>query len=115
MLPQAEAAYLAALTSARHDADHRLILESLAQMLKRQNRRHEAANYWESLAALSPYSPKPRLELAIYHEWTTGNIPYAIEWTERAQQVVSNWPLSPAQRSELAEIEHRLSRLSSKL
>jgi uncharacterized protein YprB with RNaseH-like and TPR domain len=114
MTSQAEAAYLAALQSARHDADHRLILESLALLLKRQNRREDAAYYWEALAALSPSNPKPRLELAMYHEWTTGSIQQAVDWTQDAHRVISGWPSSVGKQEALSEIEHRLERLLRK-
>jgi hypothetical protein len=115
MASQAEAAYLAAMQSARHEADRTLILESLALLLKRQNRREDAAYYWESLAALSPANPKPRLELAMYHEWTTGNIQQAVDWTQDALHLVSGWPASAGKQEALTEIEHRLDRLLRKL
>jgi hypothetical protein len=114
MLKQAEAAYSAALNAAHHEADRKLILESLALLLKRQDRREEAAIVWEALAALAPSNPLPRVELAKYHEWTTGDLPQAIDWTEAAIQAIQNWPLSPSRQAEQHELQRRLDRLVRK-
>jgi uncharacterized protein len=114
MHEQAERTYLAALQAARYDADHIQILECLAGLLKRQDRRHDAAPHWETLAALAPSDPLPRLELAKYHEWTTGDFAQAITWTESAQQAVMCWPYSPARQTTLDDIQRRLDRLSRK-
>jgi uncharacterized protein len=114
MPEQAEKAYLAALTAARRDADHAVILEHLALLLKRQDRRAEAAPYWETLAALSPSDPMPRLELAKYHEWTTGDIEKAVGWTESALQVLSRWPFTAARQAAEDDIQRRLDRLARK-
>jgi uncharacterized protein YprB with RNaseH-like and TPR domain len=115
MLDRAESAYQAALRAARHDFDRKLIVESLAQFLKHQDRRAEAEPYWETFAALSPASPDPRLELAKYHEWTTGDVGLAIVWTQAALEAVNSWPPSAARQEQLDDIRHRLDRLLRKV
>jgi uncharacterized protein len=114
MPEQAEKAYLAALQAARYDAEHVQILECLASMLKKLDRRHDAAPHWVTLAALAPSDPLPRLELAKYHEWTTGDFAQAIDWTESARRAVMLWPYSPARQTTLDDIQRRQDRLSRK-
>ncbi len=114
MPEEAEQAYLAALQAARYDAEHAQALAGLASLLKRRDRRDEAAPYWETLAALSPSDPLPRLELAKYHEWTTGDLDQALHWTESARQAVAGWPFSPARQAALDDLQRRLDRLSRK-
>ncbi len=114
-LPErAEATYVAALTAARRDAEMAQVLESLAGLLKRQDRRAEAAAHWETWAALMPKADTPRLELAMYHEWHTGDLAKARAWTEDALRVVRGWGYSERRESTAADLQHRLERLDRK-
>lgn len=114
MLDRAEAAYNAALTTARHDHEMALILEGLAGLLKRQDRREEAAAHWQTLSALAPRSEVPRLELAKYHEWYTGDLAQARAWVEDALRAVQSWGPSVRREATLTDLERRLERLERK-
>jgi uncharacterized protein YprB with RNaseH-like and TPR domain len=114
LLDLAETTYRAALKVAQRDRDRIQVLECLALLLKKQDRRVEAESLWQSLAELQPYDPAPRLELAKYHEWTTGDIPQAKRWTESALQAITSGPPTLMQRSILDDIRRRQERLARK-
>ncbi|MEP7285132.1 MAG: ribonuclease H-like domain-containing protein [Chloroflexota bacterium] len=114
MTEQAENTFWAALKAARHDAQHIACLEGLAAMLKRQDRHSDAEPLWEALATLSPLDSAPRIELAKYHEWTTGDFSLAISWTEAAVQANAARPRSFEQQGVQIELNKRLERLQRK-
>jgi len=111
-----EEAYRSALLAAlppdqRDDAYHRLSL-----LLKRQGRKDEASACWQRWSEEWPGMEHviPQVELAKHHEWHTADLRRAIDWTERALQVVRLWPPSPHRDETLAELQHRLNRLLRK-
>jgi uncharacterized protein len=114
MIDQAEQAYRATLSTARHDFDRAITLESLAALYKRQERRADAVQCWESLAALVPSNLTARLELSKYHEWTTGDIGQAMEWTKDALRIVMSGPQTPGRESALDDLMYRMERLKRK-
>ncbi len=114
MADRAEAAYDAALTAARRDAEMTAVLEGYTGLLKKQNRREEAAAHWQTWAILAPRSELPRLELAKYHEWHTGDLAQAQHWVEEALRAVRAWGVSDRRDAMITELEHRLERLQRK-
>ena len=110
----AETAYRLALGGRLSLDDRRLGLMRLAALLKRQNRREEAAACWEQLASFSTEDPEPFVELAKYYEWHAADMRRAIAWTKRALRLVAGWP-DDWRRAEIEdELKHRLDRLKSK-
>jgi tetratricopeptide (TPR) repeat protein len=115
MVDQAEQAYQATLSTARHDFDRAITLESLAALYKRQERREDALQCWESLAKVAPSNLTARLELSKFHEWTTGDIAQAIEWTKDALRIIMAGPQTPGRESALDDLMYRMERLKRKL
>jgi uncharacterized protein YprB with RNaseH-like and TPR domain len=111
-----EEAYRSALSASlppdqRDDAYHRLSL-----LLKRQGRKDEAAACWLRWSQEAPRVDHviPQVELAKHHEWHTADLRQAVDWTERALQMVRLWPPSPRRDDTLTELQHRLNRLLHK-
>jgi uncharacterized protein YprB with RNaseH-like and TPR domain len=115
LIEQAEAVYLSALNAARHDYDRKYCLESLAALYKRLDRHVEAEPLWQAVATICPNDPSPCIELAKYHEWTTGKLEQALTWTEAAQLANVTRLRSFDQQTMQAEIEKRRARLLQKL
>ncbi|MBI4769889.1 MAG: ribonuclease H-like domain-containing protein, partial [Chloroflexi bacterium] len=115
-LTGAEAGYRAALAGDLPTPDRAAALGRLAALLKRGNRRAQAVPLWESLAALAPDDPAPCVELAMYHEWETGD-PYgrAVEWTVAGLLALTYWKKGWRLDKTRAELEHRLARLQRKI
>ncbi len=114
-LPEAEAAYTQALAGSLSLADRREGLTRFAALLKTQARRAEATPLWEQLASFTVDDPLPFVELAKHYEWHALDYARALEWTQRAQKVVTAWPRG-WQRDEAAQaLKHRLERLKLKL
>ncbi len=112
----AEQAYRRALELPQPPAFRAQALRELALLLKRSQRRAEAAQWWEMLAAMErPNDVEPLVELAKYHEWHTGEIEKARAWTLEA--ITRAEGISPLvrRREVLAELAHRLERLERKL
>ena len=110
----AEAAYRLALGSQLDLEDRRLGLTRLAALLKRTNRRAEAAPLWEQLASFSTDDAAPFVELAKFYEWHALDLEQAVAWTKRALKVVAGWPDDWHKAETKTELEHRLERLKGK-
>jgi len=112
----AEDAYLRALDGAVDLLQRSQIMEELALLLKRQNRRAEAAIWWQALTGMNtPRAVEAMIELAKYHEWHTGDLEEARAWTVAAIERVETWPNPYQRQSTLAELHHRLQRLQRKM
>ena len=110
----AETAYRLALSAKLSLDDRRQGLTRLAALLKRQDRRQEAAALWEQLASFSTEDPEPFFELAKYYEWHASDLTQAMAWTKRALRLVAGWA-DDWRRAEIeGELKHRLDRLKSK-
>ncbi|MBN1658423.1 MAG: ribonuclease H-like domain-containing protein [Anaerolineae bacterium] len=109
---RAEAAYTRAASGSRPHVRERA-MHDLATLLKRQERRDEAAAWWASLATAHD-SVEACEELAKHHEWCTGDLPQAAAWTERALTLARAWSPGSSRREILAALEHRLARLQRK-
>jgi uncharacterized protein YprB with RNaseH-like and TPR domain len=89
-------------------------LTRLGFLLKRRERRSEALQVWEQLAHSHTTDVTAHIELAKYHEWHSGDLVQAIAWTLAAQDAARAWPPGPARDAALAELEHRLQRVTGK-
>jgi uncharacterized protein len=86
-------------------------LHTLAALLKRQQRRPEAAQLWRQIAVTSLDSVAAHVELAKYCEWQQGDLGEALTWTQQALSL-----LAGGAEDELhQELEHRRRRLEQKL
>src|SRR5262249_49787895 len=101
--------------ASRHDYDKKCCLESLAGLYKRLDRHAEAEPLWQAIATISPTDPAPCIELAKYHEWTTGKLEQALSWTETALLANTARLRSSDQQTTQAEIDKRRTRLLQKL
>jgi uncharacterized protein YprB with RNaseH-like and TPR domain len=110
----AETAYRLALSGKLSLDDRRQGLMRLAALLKRQNRRDEAAALWEQLASFSTEDPEPFVELAKYYEWHATDLAQAIAWTKRALKLTAGWADDWRKAEIEGELRHRLDRLKSK-
>ncbi len=88
--------------------------EMLATLYKRQGRKAEAVPIWHEMAEKA-FDLSGHEELAKYHEWTTGNLSEALDWTDRALGICSAWPANERRNSSIAEWTHRRGRLLAKL
>lgn len=112
----AERAYRRALEGPQPPAHRALAMRELALLLKRQERRQEAAVWWEALAELDrPNDVEALVELAKYHEWHTGDIEKARAVTMSAITRAGTWTPVYRRREILTELTHRLERLKRKL
>jgi hypothetical protein len=112
---EAEAAYRRALADPLRPEQRRAALAGLAASLKQQERRDEAAIWWQTLADLQPPEIEPYIELAKYHEWETKDLNAALAWTHKARAVAERWRPGYQRTQALAEIEHRRQRLARKM
>jgi uncharacterized protein YprB with RNaseH-like and TPR domain len=111
-----EEAYWRALDSSLPPDARETALRHLALLLKRQERREEAARLWRMWAAEASLDQlSPFVELAKHHEWHAPDLPLAEEWTQQALQRAQAWPPSSRRSLVLADLEHRLNRLQRKL
>jgi uncharacterized protein len=111
-----EAAYRVALERAEADGDRALIFRELGAMLKRLDRRDEAAAIWEEwITSVSGYDITPYVELAKYHEWQTRDYVAARGWAAWAVRTVSQWPPGYLTDEAVSDLSRRLQRLERKL
>jgi hypothetical protein len=109
------AAYRAALNGTLTDADRADVLRDLGFLLKRLERREEAAALWEEwISSVSGDDLTPYVELAKHHEWHTGDLAAARGWAAWALRSAEGWPPGSARDGTLAELRHRLERLERK-
>ena len=113
---EAEAAYCAALSRQLTGDQKPILFQRYAALLKRLDRRAEAAALWEKWADLAEDDPEPCLELAKYYEWETAakDIEQAKVWAARALLGVTHWPRGWRRDEAWKEIQHRLERLGGK-
>lgn len=112
-----EEAYQRALADPLPPEVRERALSRLSFLLKRQDRREEAACLWRTWSEEA--SPDGRLtpfvELAKHHEWHVVDLPLALTWTQQAIERAEAWPPSSRRSRALAELQHRLKRLQRKL
>ena len=54
-------------------------------------------------------------ELAKHHEWQTGDLTLALDWTQKAVEQVRTWSPGIRRRQALDDLAHRQARLQQKL
>ncbi len=111
---RAEAAYRCAIRSDLPQDRLEAALRQLGLLLKRAGRREDAADVWGHLAAVEMDDVWGHVELAKYHEWYTGELEQAADWTRRALSLTGHWSRGMQQLAR-PELEHRLARLERKL
>ncbi len=114
LIGEAERAYRAALGGSLPQELHDHTLRCLSFLLKRQERREEAAELWWKAVAdgrqLYPY-----VELAKHYEWHAKDWARAAEVTRRALDQLEIAPPGPQRRRAQAELRYRLARLERKM
>jgi hypothetical protein len=111
---EAEAAYRRALAGNLNLEMRAVGLARFAALLKRQDRRAEAAPLWEQWASFTLDDPAPFVELAKFYEWHARDLAAAQKWTERAQNVVGGWPRGWKKDEAVTELKRRQDRLKNK-
>lgn len=110
------AALRAALQRPLADEDRVHALDSLGTLLKRLERREEAAALWEEwISSVAGEHLTPYIELAKHHEWHTGDLAAARGWAAWALRIAERLPPGPARDEAIGELRHRLARLERKL
>jgi len=111
-----EQAYRLALEGPLPSEVREKTLGSLALLLKRQERREEAAHLWRLWSEEASTDPlTPLIELAKHHEWHAKDLPSAREWTQEALRRLETVTPSPRSRLARSELQHRLGRLQNKI
>jgi uncharacterized protein len=111
-----ERAYRAALSASLADAQRAQLYRDLGFLLKRLERRDEAAALWEEwIGAVPGEDVTPYLELAKNHEWHTADLAAARGWTAWAVRIAEGWPPGTVRDTALLELRHRLARIERKL
>lgn len=111
-----ELAYRTALERPLAQEVRTLALSRLGWMLKRQERRDEAAAVWQDwITSVPGPDPTPYEELAKHHEWQTNDLTAARTWTLWALHTARQLPAGPVRDQALATLQHRLDRLERKL
>ena len=91
-------------------------LKRLSWMLKRQERRAEAAALWQDwITSVLGHDVTPYVELAKHHEWHDIDLIAARKWTLWAIHVTGQMPLGPDRELAQVDLQHRLERLERKL
>jgi hypothetical protein len=109
-------AYRTALNGALADAERANAFCDLAFLLKRLERREEAAGVWEEwISAVPDADLTPYIELAKHHEWHTGNLKAARGWVAWALRIAEERSSAGARDEVIAELRHRLARIERKL
>ncbi len=94
------------------------VLQKLAYLLKRCERRDDAFAFWQQLALESGEGSKgilAHVELAKYFEWYVEDLTRAAAWTRAALEKVEGWRPGIRRDDQLSDLRHRLSRLERKL
>jgi hypothetical protein len=113
-ITEAEVRYRQALTGKLPLEARAVGLERLAALLKRHNRRAEAAPLWEQWASFTLDDPTPFVELAKYYEWHARDYAVALQWADRAVNIVNAWPKNWQREEALEALERRRERVKSK-
>ena len=99
------------------DDDHRRadVFAQLGDLLKRQERWHEAADVWELwLTSVPGDDPTPYVELAKYCEWQLQDLEQAEMWAAWALHNLRTAPTYQRLPGQVADLEHRLARIRRK-
>jgi len=112
---QAEAAYRAALDGVLPPTVQRASLQYLAILLKRQDRRAEAAPLWMQWALEDESQIEAQVELAKFYEWHQVDLQKALAWTEQALGIVAKWTRGLHREEAAATLNHRRARLKRKI
>jgi uncharacterized protein YprB with RNaseH-like and TPR domain len=111
-----ESAYRRALRETLPDAVRSRVLYRLGWLLKRQERRNEAAQIWQDwITSVPGPDPTPYEELAKHHEWFDIDLPVAHKWTLWGYHTAQQMPHGSRREQVLASLQHRLDRLERKL
>jgi hypothetical protein len=93
----------------------RASLQYLATLLKRQDRRAEAAPLWMQWALEDESQVEAQVELAKFYEWHQVDLQKALAWTEQALGIVAKWPRGLRREEATAALNHRRARLKRKI
>ncbi len=116
MAAEAEAAYRAALTHPLPAEIESAAWRHLSLLLKRQERRQEAAAIWRQVVEKGEtWGEFAHVELAKHYEWHTGDLAAAADVTRQAIALLQNAPPDRRTKDTLAELAHRLRRLVRKM
>ncbi len=97
--------------------DKKLRVEALrryTEHLRKNGRKAQAVEGWETWHQLAPSDHRPCIELAKYCEWDLGEVELAIHWVQEALQCLTYWPADWRRQKTWEEVEHRLQRLAQK-
>lgn len=109
-------AYRAALAGALTPSERAQALCELGFLYKRLQRRDQAVALWEEwIGSLPGEDLTPYIELAKHHEWCTRDLAAARGWAAWALRIVENANPGDHHDVSLADLQHRLIRLESKL
>lgn len=89
-------------------------LHELAGLLKHQERRQEAVQVWQQIAATSFEDVSAHVELAKHYEWHEREFALALQWTSAAMSLVERWYDPGRAIAARRELDHRLQRLARK-
>ncbi len=111
-----EQAYRRALEAVLSADLRSLAMQRLAWLLKRQERRAEAAAIWQDwITSVPGPDVTPYEELAKHHEWHEQDLAAARKWTLWGLHTAKQLPPGPTREETLASLQHRLERLERKL
>ena len=116
MVTEGEAAYRSALSRSLPGEVEQAAWRHLSFLLKRQDRREEAAVIWRKVAENSgARGVYAHVELAKHYEWHTRDLPAAAAVTRQAMALLESAPPDRQVQEALAELAHRLRRLERKM
>ncbi len=114
-MADAESALLSCLAAQPDPATRSAALHQLGGLLKRSNRRDEAARVWEALSDSKTWQGvEACVELAKRCEWREVNLDRAVAWTREAIAIARVLPDADARARLDAELLHRMERLERK-
>jgi tetratricopeptide (TPR) repeat protein len=112
---QAENAYTHALESVRNPSERSELLQTLAELYKRQGHWSKATETWQLWITSVPGSdPTPYIELAKYCEWELRDLEQAEMWTAWALHNLQKAHPAARRPADQRQLEHRLARLQRK-
>lgn len=115
-LAAGEAAYRRALAAPLAAELRTVALRRLGELLKRQERRAEAALIWQDwITSVPGLDVTPFEELAKHHEWHDPDLAVARKWTLWGMHTARQLSSSFAREQALTALQHRLERLERKL
>jgi hypothetical protein len=90
-------------------------LRDLALVLKREEGRSQAFEWWQQLAVENPEAIRAPVELAMIFEWETPQLDLAAGWTRIALRRAEAEPSGLHREQTRDELRHRLERLERKM